>query len=29
MDDQGPRWLTATPAHLLDNSNNDKQEEAA
>lgn len=29
MDDQGPRWLTATPAHLLDNSHNDNQEEAA
>ena len=39
MDDQGPRWLTDTPAHLLDtpahlldtnnNGNNHKQEEAA
>ena len=29
MDDQGPRWLTATPAHLLDSSDNDNQEEAA
>lgn len=29
MDDQGPRWLTATPTHLLDSSDNDNQEEAA
>ena len=29
MDDQGPRWLTATPVHLLDPSHNDNQEEAA
>ncbi|MEQ3635109.1 hypothetical protein [Alcanivorax sp.] len=32
VDDHGPRWLTATPAHLLDTSNHnnsDKQEEVA
>lgn len=29
MDDQGPRWLTPVPAHLLDNNTGDKQEEAA
>lgn len=29
MDDQGPRWLNATPAHLLADSDNKEQEEAA
>lgn len=28
MDDHGPRWLTSTPAHLLDRSDNDKEEAA-